>query len=226
MNTLRGVLLDIDGTLIDSNDAHALAWVAALAEHDIRVRREDVRRLIGMGGDKLLPAIAGVDAESALGARIGARRAELFRERYLPGVSAFPESRALMERMRADDLTLVAASSAKADELGALLARAGATGLLQAATSSDDAARSKPDPDIVVEAIARSGHDPGELVMLGDTPYDVEAATRAGVPIVALRCGGWDDAGLRGAAAIYDGPADLLARYETSLFALRRSPRR
>lgn len=226
MNTLRGVLLDIDGTLIDSNDAHALAWVAALAEQDIHVRREDVRRLIGMGGDKLLPAITGVDAESALGQGIGERRAELFRERYLPGVSAFPGSRALLERMSADGLTLVAASSAKADELGALLARAGATGLLRGATSSDDAERSKPDPDIVVEAIARSGHHPGELVMLGDTPYDVEAGTRAGVPVVALRCGGWDDADLRGAAAIYDGPADLLARYDASLFALRRPARR
>lgn len=219
MDIVRGVLLDIDGTLIDSNDAHARAWVAALAEQDIHVRREDVRRLIGMGGDKLLPAIADIDADSPRGVALGHRRSEIFRERHLPYLTAFPEARALLERMRADGLTLVAASSAKADELGPLLAVVGVKGLLQDATSSDDAERSKPDPDIVQEAVRRTGHRAGELVMLGDTPYDVEAARRAGVRIIALRCGGWDDDGLRGAAAIYDGPADLLARYDASILA-------
>ena len=219
MERPRGVLLDIDGTLIDSNDAHARAWVAALAERGLHVQWEEVRRLIGMGGDKLLPAISDIDPESPDGLRIAERRGEIFRERHLPHLAPFPEARALLLRMKADGLTLVAASSAKADELGALLAVAGARDLLQGATSSDDAARSKPDPDIVEEAIRRSGHPADALVMLGDTPYDVEAAKRAGVRIVALRCGGWDDDALRGAAAIYDGPADLLSRYEGSIFA-------
>lgn len=219
METVRGVLLDVDGTLVDSNDAHARAWVAALAEQGIRVKREEVRRLIGMGGDKLLPAVADIDAESPMGVSIGARRSEIFRERYLPTVEAFPEALALLQRMRADGLTLVAASSAKADELGPLLSLVGAGDLLQAATSSDDAERSKPDPDIVKAAIRRTGHRASELVMLGDTPYDVEAATRAGVRIIALRCGGWSDDELRGAASIHDGPADLLAHYDTSILA-------
>jgi HAD superfamily hydrolase (TIGR01509 family) len=219
MQSPRGALLDIDGTLIDSNDAHARSWVAALAERDIHVRWEEVRRLIGMGGDKLLPAISGIDADSPDGVRIAERRGEIFRERHLPYLAPFPEARDLLLRMKADGLTLVAASSAKADELGALLAIAGARDLLQGATSSDDAARSKPDPDIVQEAIRRSGHPADALVMLGDTPYDVEAARRAGVRIVAFRCGGWDDDGLRGAAAIYDGPADLLSRYDGSILA-------
>lgn len=219
METVRGVLLDVDGTLVDSNDAHARAWVAALAEQGIHVQREEVRMLIGMGGDKLLPAISDIDPESPKGAALSTRRGEIFLERYLPTVAAFPEALALLQRMRADGLTLVAASSAKADELGPLLSLVGAGDLLTAATSSDDAERSKPDPDIVEAAIRRTGHRASELVMLGDTPYDVEAATRAGVRILALRCGGWSDDGLRGAAAIYDGPADLLARYDASILA-------
>lgn len=219
MQNLRGVLLDIDGTLIDSNDAHARAWVAALAEHDIHVDRAEARRLIGMGGDKLLPLLAGLEMGSPVGSAISARRGEIFVERYLPGVQAFPETRELLVRMRDAGLTLVVASSAKANELGLLLSIGGVKDLLKAATTSDDVARSKPDPDVVVEAVRRSGHDAGELVMLGDTPYDVEAARRAGVAIVAVRCGGWDDAALRGAAAIYDGPADLLARFDSSPFA-------
>ena len=224
MDPLRGVLLDIDGTLVDSNDAHARAWVAALAERGVHVALAAVRPLIGMGGDKLLPAAADIDPESPLGREVAERRSEIFLERYLPTVAPFPEARALLERMRADGLTLVAASSARADELRALLDVAGARGLLAAATSADDAARSKPDPDIVEEAARRSGHQPSELVMLGDTPYDVEAAGRAGVRVIAFRCGGSRDDALRGAAAIYDGPADLLARYDDSLLA--RSARR
>ncbi len=218
MKTVRGALLDIDGTLVDSNDAHARAWVAALAERKIRVDRAVVRRLIGMGGDKLLPALTDIDPKSPEAEAIGARRGEIFRERYMPTVRPFPEARALLERMRVGGLTLVAASSAKRDELHALLAIAEVADLLEDATSADDAARSKPDPDIVCEAARRSGLRPDELLMLGDTPYDVEAAARAGIRVVALRCGGWDDASLRGAAAIYDGPADLLARYDASPF--------
>jgi len=193
--------------------------VAALAERDIHVQRAEVRRLIGMGGDKLLPLLAGMEDDSPVGSAVSARRGEIFIERYLPGVQAFPEVRGLLLRMKAAGLTLVVASSARSGERGRLLSVAGVADLIEAATTSDDVARSKPDPDIVEQAVKRSGHRAGELVMLGDTPYDVEAATRARVAFVALRCGGWDDAALRGAAAIYDGPADLLARYDSSPFA-------
>lgn len=220
METVRGVLLDVDGTLIDSNDAHAGAWVDALAERGVRVQREAARRLIGMGGDKLLPRLAGIDGEGPEAEAIGARRGEIFRERYLPKLRAFPGARELVAHLRGRGLAVVVASSARRDELGALLAVAGVGDLLDDTTSSDDAARSKPDPDIVQAAVTRAGLDAGALVMLGDTPYDVEAATRAGVRVIAVRCGGWSDVDLRGAAAIYDGPADLLARYDRSLLGL------
>src|SRR6185295_17126393 len=155
MGLLRGVLLDIDGTLVDSNDAHAHAWVEALAEHGIEVPFARVRRLIGMGGDKLLPEVAKIDAESPQGRAILQRRGEIFQEKYMPSLKPFTGARALVERMDSEALTLVVASSAKADELKLLLARAGVADLIDGETSSDDAESSKPDPDIIEAALER-----------------------------------------------------------------------
>lgn len=219
MSQTRGALLDVDGTLVDSNDAHARAWHAALAEHHHVVDVAHLRRWIGMGGDKLLPMAAGIDHESPEGRGILRRRGELFKERELAHVHPFPRARHLLARMRSAGWRLVVASSAGEDELDLLLQRAGVADLLHATTSSDDAARSKPDPDIVRAALRRAELAPRDACMLGDTPYDVEAATRAGVAIVALRCGGWNDAALAGARAIYDDPAHLLLEFESSPFA-------
>jgi HAD superfamily hydrolase (TIGR01509 family) len=216
LKQIRGVILDVDGTLVDSNDAHARAWVEALAEHGIEVAFEEVRPLIGMGGDKLLPEVSGIREDTPEGEKIGERRGEIFKERYLPSLKAFPSARELLRRMRDEGLKLVVASSAKEDELNPLLKIAGASDLVEEKTSSDDAERSKPDPDIVKAALESSGLGPGEVVMLGDTPYDVESASRAGVRVVAVRSGGWGDGDLSGAIAIYDDTADLLAHYDSS----------
>jgi HAD superfamily hydrolase (TIGR01509 family) len=209
----QAILLDIDGTLIDSNDAHAQAWVAVGREFGHDIRFEEVRPLIGMGGDKVLPRLTGLEEDSAEGKRITERRGEIFRERFLPSLRPFPAVRDLLLRMRQDGLRLVAASSASRDDLDPLLEQAGIADLMQEATSSGDADASKPAPDIVQAALGKAGCGPGEAVMLGDTPYDVEAATRAGVPIIALRCGGWSDAELKGAVVVYDDPAELLERW-------------
>jgi len=218
---LAGVLFDVDGTLVDSNDAHARAWVEALKEfgHDVPFAR--VRRLIGMGGDKLLAETAGIDAESDEGKAIQKRRLEIFTERYLPHLSPCRGARALVQRIRADGLTIVVASSAKADELRPLLERAQVAELIDDTTSSDDAPRSKPDPDIVRAALRRGELSAERAVMIGDTPYDIEAAARSGVAVIALRCGGWDDDGLRGALAIYDDPQHLLEHYDSSPLGAR-----
>lgn len=213
---LRTILLDIDGTLIDSNDGHARAWVSAFADHGYVVPFEAVRPLIGKGGDKLLPELTGLDPESDEGQRIGASRAEHFRMRELPGLRPTPGARALLEHLRALGLELVVATSAQADEVTALLGQAGVGDLVGMAASADDADASKPEPDIVIAALRKARSQAAHSAMLGDTPYDVEAASRARVPIVALRCGGWDDDGLRGAAAVYDDPADLLAQWDDS----------
>jgi phosphoglycolate phosphatase-like HAD superfamily hydrolase len=134
-------------------------------------------------------------------------------------VQPAPGARALLERLRADGLTLVVATSAGSDELDALLDRAGIADLLDERTTSSDVENSKPDPDVITAAARRSGEPPAALVMLGDTPYDVEAALRAGVRVVGVRCGGWTDAELAGAAAVYDDPAHLLRELERSPLA-------
>lgn len=214
------VILDVDGTLVDSNDAHAHAWVEAFAEHGITVPFEKVRRAVGMGGDKLMPHVAGVEEDSRAGKAISSRRSCLFTEKYLPGLRPFPRVRELLERFRAAGLTLAVASSAKKDELQPLLEIAGVADLIPARASSDDADRSKPDPDIVQAALKEAGVPHHRAIMLGDTPYDVEAAGRACVAIVGVECGGWSREDLRGAAAVFAAPADLLARYDESPFPL------
>lgn len=216
MTPLRGVILDVDGTLIDSNDAHARAWQDALAAESYEVPFEEVRRLIGMGGDNLLPELIGVEKDSPLGQRLSQSRSEIFKSRYLSTLKAFPQVPDLLARLRQDGFKIVVASSAQKDELEQLLEIAGANDFVQHETSSDDAERSKPEPDIVQAAVAKTGHKPAETLMLGDTPYDIQAAQKAGVPTIALRCGGWSDQALAGAVAIYDDPADLLAHYDSS----------
>ncbi len=222
-SSLEAVLLDIDGTLIDSNDAHALAWVEALTEGGHDVPFDVVRRLIGKGGDKLLPELTGIDKESARGKELEKRRSHIFKRTYLPELRPFPGTRALLQRMRDEGLRLVAATSASEDEMEALLDKTGAADLFFRATSSDEAERSKPDPDIVRAALRKAGCRPAEAIMLGDTPYDVEAAGKAGVRVVAVRSGGWSDEQLQGAVAIYDGPESLLSEYDRSPFAAERS---
>jgi phosphoglycolate phosphatase-like HAD superfamily hydrolase len=216
-SVLHTVLLDIDGTLIDSNDAHARAWVDALRTHGYVIPFEEVRPLIGMGGDKLVPTLTGLDPESGEAKRLSETRSTLFLKRELPTLRPTKGARALLERLSSIGMELVIATSAKSGEVQALLEQAGVADLIPLASSSDDADRSKPDPDIVQAALRMSGSLAAHSVMIGDTPYDVEASTRARVPSIALRCGGWwsDDA-LRGATAIYDDPAELLARLEES----------
>jgi HAD superfamily hydrolase (TIGR01509 family) len=218
----RGVLLDVDGTLLDSNEQHARAWADALAERGTLVPPATLRGLIGKGGDKILAQVARIDDQSPEGREISARRQVIFRRRYLETCAPFPGARALLVRMLADGLTLAVATSSNEEDLGALLRAAGVHDLIGRAATSDDAERSKPDPDIVVSAARRTGLPPHLLVMLGDTPYDVEAAARSGIRAVALRCGGWDDSALGGAVAIYDDPRELLQSYEHSPFGASR----
>ena len=213
------VILDVDGTLVDSNDAHAQAWVDAFNEAGIDVSSDRVRRAIGMGGDKLMPHVAGVREDSPDGSRISKRRGEIFRERYLPHLAAFPRVRDLVLRFTADRYTVVVASSAQSDELSHLLEIAGISDLIATASSSSEAKRSKPDPDIVQAALQRSGAPAGQAIMLGDTPYDVEAALRTGIAIVGVESGGWGPEDLRDAVEVHPGAAEICANYDESAFA-------
>jgi HAD superfamily hydrolase (TIGR01509 family) len=216
---LEAVLFDVDGTLVDSNDAHAAAWVKAFTEFDITVDPALVRRCIGMGGDKLMPAVSGIAEDSAEGKRIAAARREIFTKDFLARLKPFAGAAELVAALKGCGFTSVAASSASKEDLKALLAVAHVEALMDDKTSSDDAEESKPDPDIIIAALKRAKASPPEAIMIGDTPYDVEAAQRAGVKAIAFRCGGWSDADLIGAIAIYDGPWDLLARLADSPLA-------
>ena len=213
----NAILLDIDGTLVDSNDAHAHAWVAAFTESGVTVDFARVRRCIGMGGDKLMPEVSGITEDSPQGRRIGKRRGEIFTAEWLPRLRPFRDVERLVTALNDRGFSIVAASSAKKTELRALLEIAGVAAMLEGATSSDDAEESKPDPDIIEAALKQAHAEPGEAVMVGDTPYDVEAATRANVRVIGLRCGGWGDEELKGAAELFDDPKALLANYEGSL---------
>jgi len=218
---IRGVLLDIDGTLVVSNDAHARAWSEALAEFGHPVPVERIRPLIGMGGDKLLPKVTGIDSESPEGKKISDRRGEIFDAKYLPHLHPCRGSHALLAELARRGFRMAAASSAKKDELKKLLEICGADNHVEAATSSDDADNSKPDPDIVQAALHQLKLPPSEAVLIGDTPYDVESARRAGLAAIAFRCGGWDDSDLK-ADETYDNPQDLLDRLDQSPLLARR----
>jgi HAD superfamily hydrolase (TIGR01509 family) len=219
MANVRAVILDIDGTLLLSNDAHALAFVEAAAELAVAgASFEEIRRMIGMGGDKLIPKAFGFEQESPEGEKLDERKGEIFRSRLAPGLRPAPGAADLVRRFRDEGLRRVVATSASEDDLSLLLEKAGVEGMIDDCTSSGDVDESKPEPDIVEAALEMTGVPAHSVVMIGDTPYDVEAATRAGVRIVAVRCGGWSDADLSGAVDIYDDPADLLANYESSVF--------
>ena len=196
---------------MDTNGAHAEAWTQALNEHGINVSVGEVRPLIGMGGDKLLPAIARVEESSSLGTTLAKRKKELF-SAMLPDLRPTNGARALLEYLRDRRIDLVVATSADDREMRAILRQGKLLDLFSAHTTKDDAEESKPDPDILLAAMARVGARPDSTVMVGDTPYDIEAAHRAGIEIIALRCGGhWSDADLADALEIHDDPDALMA---------------
>ena len=206
----KTAIFDIDGTLIDSNSAHAETWAQALREHGLDADVTAIRPSIGMGADKLLPAVANIAEKSELGRKLGQRKKALFAER-LPTLQPTPGARSLVEFLRDSDIDLVIATSADDQEMRELLKVASVDDLFPIGTTKDDVSESKPDPDVVHAAMARSHAQPPTTVMIGDTPYDVEAAGRAHIRSFALRCGGfWSDADLRDATAVFDDPAALL----------------
>jgi HAD superfamily hydrolase (TIGR01509 family) len=214
---IKAVIFDIDGTLVDSVDFHAEAWQRAFAKFGKEIPFEQIRAQIGKGGDQLLPVFWSKDELEEIKEPLTKFRTELYHKEYLPRVKGFPKVRELFEHLLAHGKQVALASSAKGEELGTYQKIAGIEDLVDAATSSDDAEKSKPHPDIFQAALEKLGHPPAaQCLVVGDTPYDIEAAAKAGIQTIAVRCGGFPEATLRGAVAIYDGPADLLTRYEES----------
>jgi HAD superfamily hydrolase (TIGR01549 family) len=223
---VKAVIFDVDGTLVDSVDLHAKAWQHAFRDFGYEFELKAIRDQIGKGGDQLLPVFLTREEIDAKGPALEKHRGNLMNERYLSEIKAFPKVTELFQRIRADNIMIVLASSAKAEELQTYKKIAGIEGLIDAETSSDDAEKSKPHPDIFQAAMAKlEGVHESEVVVIGDTPYDAEAAGKAGLSTIGFRCGGFTEAGLRdaGCFAIYDGPANLLARYDESVLAGAKS---
>jgi len=221
---VEAVIFDIDGTLIDSVDLHAAAWQEALRHFGRDVPFEKVRAQIGKGGDLLMSALLPEEQVRRRGKEIEEYRLDLFKRDYLPRVRSFPSVRELFERIEAEGLRIALASSAKKEELERYKQIAGIEDLLEAETSSDDAENSKPHPDIFEAALDRLGGIAAvDAIAVGDTPYDAQAAGKAGLRTIGLLCGGWPEAELRaaGCTAIYRDPTELLRDYDQSPLARR-----
>ena len=218
----KAIIFDVDGTLVDSVELHARAWQDAFSEFGHQIALGELRGQIGKGGDQLMPVFLSPDELDEKGKALEERRSEILQQRYLSRVAAFPQVRALFERIRADGTKIVLASSAKSDELATYKTLADIDDLVDTETSSDDAEKSKPHPDIFEAALATiPGLTAADALVVGDTPYDAEAAAKAGLRSIGMLCGGFPEAGLReaGCIAIYADPAQLLARYAESPLA-------
>jgi HAD superfamily hydrolase (TIGR01549 family) len=219
---LKAIIFDIDGTLVDSVDLHARAWQESFRHFGREVEFEKVRHQIGKGGDQLMPVFFSEAELERFGEEMEKYRGELFKREYLSQVRPFPQVRELFERIKADDKRIALASSAKKEELKVYKELAHITDLVEEETSADDAEKSKPHPDIFEAALAALGDvEADEAIVIGDTPYDAEAAGKIKIRSIGVLCGGFPEAELRAAGCtdIYRDPADLLARYDASPLA-------
>jgi HAD superfamily hydrolase (TIGR01509 family) len=219
---IKTVIFDVDGTLVDTVDMHAKAWQRAFEDFGKELEFSVVRTQIGKGGDQLMPVFLNEKELEKIGEQVEKRRGEIFKSEYLPKTKPFPKVRELFERIKADGKQVVLASSAPEDELEFFKKVLNIADLLEAATSGDDAESSKPEPDIFEATLAKIGNpDPGECVVIGDTPYDAIAAAKINLQTIGVLSGGFSEQSLRDASCIevYLDPADLLARYEESAIA-------
>ena len=218
----KAVLFDVDGTLVDTVDLHAQAWVEALQHFGVEADFTDIRLQIGKGGDQLLPGLIPPDMLEEQGEEIQEFRSDLFQSKYMSQVRAFPGVRELFERIRSSGQKIVLASSGPAEEVETHQATANIADLIDDATTADDPERSKPFPDIFEAAFGKLGlPERSDAMVIGDTPYDVEAARAAVMSTIGFLCGGFTEQSLRqaGAIAVYREPQHLLERYDGSPLA-------
>ncbi|HEX8263752.1 MAG TPA: HAD family phosphatase [Allosphingosinicella sp.] len=216
----RAALFDVDGTLVDTNDLHAAAWREAFLHFGLDRPLEEIRWQVGKGGDNLIPTLF-PDLPESRREEIEDFRGDLFKRSFLPRAVPFAGVRPLFERLAADGVLIVLASSSHSEEVDFYLSLIGCEDLVAAKTSKDDVESSKPCPDIFEAALAKAapfGAD--EAAVIGDTPWDAKAAARLGLRTIGFRSGGFPDGALTeaGACELYDGPEDLLRRYDTSVF--------
>jgi len=216
----KAILFDIDGTLVDSNEYHVLAWAEVFhaAGHDFRLA--DLHAQIGKGADNYVGALL-PDLDQETAERLGKEHGRIFKERYFDRLQPFPGAHDLLARCHDAGLKVMLATSASAAELDRHLDVLDARELIDGATNADDVGCSKPCPDVFETAARKAGVGPGEALVIGDTPFDIEAASTAGMRTIAVRSGLFPDEQLSGAIAIYDDVADLLARFDSSPLTAR-----
>lgn len=203
-------ILDVDGTLVDTNYQHALAWYRAFQAHDVVLPVWRIHRHIGMGGDQLVQALTGERFEREHGEDVRAAETERYRE-MIDEVQPTQDARLLIEDLHERGRTVVLASSAKQAELDRYLELLDARDLADGWTSAADVQATKPAPDLVETALRQAGAQPGKAVMVGDSPWDVQAAERAGVRTIAVMTGGFSQEELlgAGAVAVFESVAEL-----------------
>ena len=211
----KAVLFDIDGTLVDSNGFHVEAWVQAFAETGHRIEPGRIAGQIGKGADNLVPAlIPGTD--QAMAKAIGDRHGALFKQVFMDRVQPFPHARDLVAKVHDAGLRVVLASSAGAGERDHYCRLLDIEGLVDTSTTVDGVGKSKPAPDIFTVAAKKAGIEHADAIVVGDAPYDMDAARTCGMARVAVRSGGFSDEALTeaGAQAIFDDVAALLAAFD------------
>lgn len=215
---VEALLCDIDGTLVQSNWLHAEAWQKAFGAMGIHLELEDLRRQIGKGGDELIPVFVPWWKRKAVEEPLKTFREYIFRQDYLQRVKPLPQVREFLERVKSSGIKVALASSAHQRELEEYKRIARIEDLVEVETSADDASRSKPHPDIFDAAQRRLGLPAAKCIALGDTPYDAEAAGKAGIYTIGVMTGGWsrDELMDAGCVEVYESVADLLQHFDQS----------
>ena len=221
--SLKAVLLDIDGTLLDSNSFHAESWVRTLQHFGYDATFEAIVKQIGKGGEYLLPNFVPADKLRSQGKEINAFRRSLFHREYIDRIVPFADARRLLELMRKQNLRIAVATSSEKNDLETFKTLLKIHDLVEEDATADDAEKPKPEPDIFQAALNLLGVEPSEALALGDTPWDVEAAGKAGVSTVAVQSGAWRKEQLQeaGAIAVYVDVADIVRNFDKSPFARR-----
>ena len=215
---IRAAIFDLDGTLVDSNDLHTEAWQETFRRFGKEIPYQELRQQIGKGGDQYLPVFLSELEQRQIGPEVEKFRADLLKEKYLERVRPFPKVRELLQRVRDDGKRIALASSGNESEVEHYVKLAELGELIDSQTTKSDVKNSKPRPDVFLGALRLLRVTPEEAIVVGDTPYDVSAAKKIGLPTVALLCGGFSEDELRaaGAVAIFRDAADLLEGYARS----------
>ena len=209
----KAALLDVDGTLIDANYQHALAWYLAFREHDITVPVWKIHRAVGMGGDQLVPALVGQEVDREKGDDIRDKQSDIY-EDLIEEVAPLEGAHQLVCDLLERDISVVLASSASEEDVEHYLDLLDVRTLVDAWTTRDDVEQTKPEPDLVKAALEKV--DGAEAVMVGDTKWDIEAAARVGVPTVCVMTGGWSRQELQdaGAVQVYESVEELRGKLD------------